>query len=222
MFDLLGHPKIVDGIYPPRAAYQPWITVTPNHWYWDRDEHPDHWELLSKVPDERHLKTPLFHWDPYGGRSGKYTVARLLWCDVNNHTPKKYEKLVLKNTCGWYPCVNPSHWIDKRALKQWTLPKDSTATLVQRSKSVGVFEPGSDNENPERIGTRSTPVIHIVAEDSAYTMCAVGRSDKNVAHADKGSVITCDECLKEWRILGRPLLEVAHVTLGKKDDGPIV
>lgn len=189
---LLPHVRVLDQKYPPREAYAPRIDVSPPHWYWDGDFFADPFS-----------RTPVFRWSPEGHpHTGVYVVARLLWCDAN---PGEHRRLKLRNTCGVYGCIDPSHWEDVDRPRRFTLPDDSVDLLVRaphhrrglvvRDRAMG-----------------STVLVHIRSLAAYHAVCGLSFDGRVVglgcSTVDKGSVITCEECLKEWQGLGRPLKEL--------------
>lgn len=185
MMSLLPHVRVIDKQYPPSSELKPLIDKVSDaafgHWYWEGDVH-----------DDRLSRTPVFRWAPAGWpHRGIYVVARLLWCETNAREPRR---LMLDNTCGVYACVNPAHWIDARRPRLWTLPDESDALLVRRSY-------------PTRV-----PVVHVRAGDSSFAACGIDVSRSHggfIASVEASRVpITCDDCLKTWLGLQRPLKEI--------------
>jgi hypothetical protein len=161
-------------VLPPRDLVDPFVEVTPNHWYW-----------LAEFHNDGEGPTAIFPWAPPRESSTQFVVARLLWCWENDGVGIK--RLILENTCGLATCINPRHWryANTPTDKHYTLGAGTDARLL---------------EYPYHPNT-----VHIVRSESLYAMCGVSiRKFLTARH----KVITCDDCLKEWRGYGRPLEEI--------------
>lgn len=161
-------------VLPPRELVDPFVEVTPNHWYW-----------LAEFHDDGEGPTAIFPWKPPGEHTTQFVVARLLWCWENDGVGIK--RLVLHNTCGLNTCVNPRHWryANAPADKAYGLAPGATAKLLEY--------PNAPN------------TTHIIPEESTYAMC--GAAIRRF-RTTKKTVITCEDCLQEWKGYGRPLLEI--------------
>ena len=169
-------------VLPPRELVDPLVEITPNHWYW-----------LAEFHDDGAGPTAIFPWTPPAELSSRFVVARLLWCWDNDGVGIK--RLLLENTCGLATCINPRHW------RYANDPADKAYTLGQ------VVDGGVEAkllEYPHGLAGRAA-TVHINPTDTNYTMC--GASTRRLITTRK-TVITCDDCVKEWLGYGRPLVEV--------------
>jgi len=146
---------------------------------------PNHWYWLLEFYDDGLDRVAVFPWSPPGEYQTQYVVARLLWCWANDGLQIKVLKL--ENTCGLATCINPDHWryINNPIAILYTLPPGTGARLVKYTKYQGT--------------------VHITREDTTYAVCGV--STKALT-STSDVVISCKQCVAEWKALGRPLLEV--------------
>ena len=165
-------------ITPPRELVDPQVETGPNHWFW-----------LGEFHDDGNGPTAVFPWAPPAEARAYYVVARLLWCWDNDGLGIK--RLRLENTCGLATCINPRHWryVKDLAQRKFMLGPDAGARLY-------TYAHAADE------GSKS---VHIVRDDAYYTMC--GASLRRLA-TSREKIITCEDCLQEWRGYGRPLEEV--------------
>jgi hypothetical protein len=165
-------------VVPPRELIDPHVEITPNHWFW-----------LLEFHETETGPTAVFPWTAPAENSTRYVVARLLWCWDNDGFGIK--RLRLENTCGLATCINPRHWryVKDLASRKFMLVAGSDARLFSYAHAA---EEGSKS-------------IHIVPHEAYYTMC--GASLRRLV-TSREKIITCEDCLSEWRAYGRPLEEV--------------
>jgi len=165
-------------VIPPRELVDPFVEVTPNHWYW-----------LAEFHDDGAGPIAIFPWTPPAEVSVQFVVARLLWCWDNDGVGIR--RLFLENTCGLATCINPRHWryANPPTDKAYTLGPSDIARLLQYPH-MSAGRPGT---------------VHIGIVDTNYTMC--GASTRRL-RTTKEAVITCEDCVKEWQGYGRPLIEI--------------
>jgi len=144
-----------------------------------------HWYWLGEFYEDGLDRAAVFPWAPPAEVTTKFIVARLLWCWANDGVSIK--RLQLKNTCGLSTCINPDHW-------RYANPPGDVRYILG---------PGTDARLLEYPHPPST--THIVRDESPYAMCGV--SIQRFVPAQQ-SVITCRDCVQEWKGYGRPLLEV--------------
>lgn len=192
MVELLHHHVVSKDQYPPVELLEPYIDrKTDAHWYWEGD-----------IREDPFSRTPVFHWRPGSdGARGMYVVARLLWAAANDGAHKRRN---LVNTCGVYACVNPAHWVDAD-VKRYTLPVGVNAQLLDRLADKLEIEIGMWGEREVQSHDR-VHVVHIVSEKARYTVC--GMLSRGGVVPQERVAITCVNCLRDWKALGRPLEEL--------------